>query len=135
MTESADTGAVAVKVIEYHQPADLANVRQLVTQQATAAGMTTDKALALSVAVNELAVYSLRDPRNGGGGVVSIWATATEVRVTVAVEGYLTRVSHMRPLDDPAAEHGLLLVGALCDQVHIREHADGVTVHISMARN
>lgn len=40
----------------------------------------------------------------------------------------------MRPVDDPAAEHGLLLVGAVCDHVHIREHVGGVTVHLSMAR-
>jgi anti-sigma regulatory factor (Ser/Thr protein kinase) len=129
--ESVEAGAVAVKVVEYHQPTDLAGVRRLVVQQATAAGITADRATALSVAINELAVHSLRRRH---GGVVSIWATTDEVRVTVAVEGILRPVARMRPVDDPAAEHGLLLVGALCDHVHIREHPDGVTIHLTMAR-
>lgn len=133
VTEPGDADAVAVKVVHYHEPADLAGVRKLVVQQATAAGVTTDKAAALSVAVNELAVYSLR--HRNAGGVVSVWATGAELRVTVAAEGYLIPASHMRTVDDPAAEHGLLLVGALCDHVHIREHVNGVTVHIAMDRS
>jgi hypothetical protein len=132
VAESEDAGAVAVKVVEYHQPADLAGVRRMVVRQALTAGLPDDRASALSVAVNELAVRSLHQPN--GGGVVSVWATATEMKVTVTVEGSLTPVSHLRPVDDPAAEHGLLLVGALCDHVHIREHAHGLTVHLSMAR-
>jgi anti-sigma regulatory factor (Ser/Thr protein kinase) len=118
--------------VAYHEPADLARVRELVVQQARAAGVTTDRASALSVAVNELAVHSLR--QRDGGGVVSMWATGAEVRVTVAVEGTFNPVSGMRPVDDPAAEHGLLLIGALCDHVHIRKHVGGVTVHIAMDR-
>lgn len=130
---SPDSGAVAVKVVAYHQPADLATVRQLVAQQAGEAGLETDKASALSLAVNELAVYSLRD--QSGGGVVSMWATPGEVRVTVAFSTYPDRASHLRPVDDPAAEHGLLLVSAVCDHVHIREHVGGVTVHLAVDRH
>lgn len=75
MTRSSNTEAIAVKVVAYHEPRDLARVRQLVVEQASLAGLATDKASALSVAVNELAVYSLRR-RNGG--VVSVWATTDE---------------------------------------------------------
>jgi hypothetical protein len=132
LKQPRDPEPVAVKVIEYREPASLADVRRLVAQQAAQAGLTADKAQALGVAVNELAVYSLRNRK--AGGIVSIWATPADLRVTIAASAGFSTVSGMHAADDPAAEHGLLLVGALCDHVTIREHADAITIHLAIPR-
>jgi anti-sigma regulatory factor (Ser/Thr protein kinase) len=122
----------AVRVLRYQRPDQLVEVRHLVGDFATTAGLPTARVAALQTAVNELASNTLRHTESAG--VVSIWSTEEAVLVTVADGGHIAPAFAVRSGDDPAAERGLLLVSALCDVVSIRNHPDGTTVHISMAR-
>jgi anti-sigma regulatory factor (Ser/Thr protein kinase) len=108
----------------------LAELRQLVSWRAAAAGFDPVRVADLVLAVDELATNSLR--HGGGRGTLRIWrdagALVCEVRDAGHIEDPL--VGRERPALDRDGGRGLWMVNQLCDLVQLRSFPTGAVVRV-----
>ena len=108
----------------------LAELRQLVSRRAAAAGLDPVRVADLVLAVDELATNSLR--HGGGRGTLRIWrdagALVCEVRDAGHIEDPL--VGRERPALDRDGGRGLWMVNQLCDLVQLRSFPTGAVVRV-----
>lgn len=111
----------------------LADVRELVTRRAQAAGLDRMRTQDLVLAVHELATNSLR--HGGGSGVLRVWCDSGVLLCEVRDRGHITDllVGRRQALDLAVGGRGLWLVNRLCDLVQIRSSREGTTVRVQMA--
>jgi len=113
---------------------DLAAVRNLVANQAEAAGLGAMRAAELAIAVNEIATNSIH--HGGGRGILTIWLEPSAVICEIGDHGHFDRalVDRERPGKSVAAPRGLWLANQLCDLVQIRSLRDGTVVRLHKRR-
>lgn len=114
----------------YSAPVDLATVRELVRQEATALGLSELRADLLAVAVSELATNTLQ--HTAGGGVVRIWAEPGRVRCEVVDRGEPPGFGRAMPAADQLRGRGLAIVERICDEVGVESNGDGTAVRLGM---
>jgi anti-sigma regulatory factor (Ser/Thr protein kinase) len=107
-------------------------VRRLVSAYAREAGLDTERASDLVLAVSELASNSVL--HGGGEGLLAIWLDAGSVVCEVRDGGRIADplVGRARPSPDQRGGHGMWLVNALCDLVQLRSLADGSVVRLTL---
>jgi anti-sigma regulatory factor (Ser/Thr protein kinase) len=112
---------------------DLSEVRALVLQQATEAGLDEGKVSDLVLAVSEVAANTLRHTQ--APGTLAIWHDDKEIVCEIHDEGTITDplVGYRRPAPDASGGHGLWLVRQVCDLVELTSDAGGTTVRLHMA--
>jgi anti-sigma regulatory factor (Ser/Thr protein kinase) len=107
-------------------------VRVLVADEAEAAGIGSERANGLSLAVVEVAANSVR--HGGGTGRLRVWrepdGVVCEVRDAGRIDDPL--VGRVVPSPRPEGGRGLWLANHLCDLVQIRSFADGAAVRLHM---
>jgi anti-sigma regulatory factor (Ser/Thr protein kinase) len=111
----------------------LTDLRDIVFHRAEDAGLTTDRALDLVLAINELASNSA--VHSGGAGVVRLWSEGATLVCEVADEGLIEDplAGRRRPEPSDAYGRGLFLVNQVCDLVQIRSGPGGTVVRVRMA--
>jgi anti-sigma regulatory factor (Ser/Thr protein kinase) len=128
---SEPEGSVSELVIEART---LRGLRHVVACQATAAGLSPDRAGRLVLAISELATNSIR--HGGGRGRLRSWITDDRVLVNeISDKGYIedALVGRSRPSSVQAGGRGMWLVHELCDLVQVRSTAhDGTVVRVHM---
>jgi anti-sigma regulatory factor (Ser/Thr protein kinase) len=109
---------------------DLFAVRQLVSEAATAAGMTRERGEDLVLAVSEVAANAIRHGR--GSGVLRVWRRPNRLICQVEDGGHIRDPLAGRRLPGPQAAGGIGLwaVNQLCDLVEVRSSQDGTTVRV-----
>jgi len=111
-------------------PDELMAVRTVVHSRAASAGLTTDQAADLALAVHEVAVNCVE--HGGGRGELRIWQDDGALVVEVRDSGRIVdpMVGRRLPAWDEDGGRGLWLANQLCDLVQIRSGAAGTTVRI-----
>jgi anti-sigma regulatory factor (Ser/Thr protein kinase) len=114
---------------------ELVDVRALVSERATAAGMGREGVMDLVLAVNELATNAVR--HGDGGGTLHVWARPTRVVCQVDDRGQITDplAGRRTPAPDAAGGIGLWTVNQLCDLVEVRSSDTGTTVRVHVSLN
>ncbi len=112
---------------------NLSEVRTLVFQHATDAGLSESRASDLVLAVNEVAANTLRHTQSDG--TLNIWHDQREIVCEVHDQGTITDPLAGRRTPDLSASggHGLWLVHQVCDVVELRSDSSGTTVRMHMA--
>ncbi|MGN6373612.1 MAG: anti-sigma factor RsbA family regulatory protein [Solirubrobacteraceae bacterium] len=110
----------------------LAVVRQVVANQATAAGLPAERASDLVLAVNELAANSIS--HGGGSGLLRIWRSQDALVCEVRDRGRMgdQLVGRRRPTPTQSRGRGVWLANQLCDLVQIRWIDEGTAVRVRM---
>jgi anti-sigma regulatory factor (Ser/Thr protein kinase) len=110
----------------------LAIVRQLVAGQAFAAGISSERASDLVLAVDELAANSVR--YGGGHGTLRIWRSGGALVCEVRDRGRIfdPLVGRRDPSPSQLDGRGLWLANQLCDLVQIRSDHSRTVVRVSM---
>jgi anti-sigma regulatory factor (Ser/Thr protein kinase) len=114
----------------YHDPTDLAVVRDFVRDEAIALGLSHLRADLLTVAVSELATNTLQ--HTSGGGLVRIWAEPDKVRCDIVDSGASPGFGRAMPAADQPRGRGLAIVERVCDEVGIHLNGTGTTVSLGM---
>jgi len=111
---------------------DLQPVRAHVAQYAQEAGLASDRAADLVLAVNEVAANTLR--HTAGGGTVQVWRSHDEVICQIRDTGQITDplAGRSRPAGIGSG-HGLWVVNQVCDLVESRTGPDGTVVRMHMS--
>lgn len=111
----------------------LGPVRRQVATHAADAGVDTERAEALSLAVSEAATNSVR--HGGGRGAVRIWDNGRALVCEVRDAGRITEplTGRIRPPVNAEAGRGLWLANQLCDLVQIRSTEEGTVVRLHMS--
>lgn len=114
---------------------DLSKVRNLVTQQSRAAGLTESRTSDLVLAVSEVAANTLR--HTDSSGTLAIWYDQHEIVCEIHDEGTISdpEAGQRRPPADATGGHGLWLVRQVCDLVELRSDASGTTIRMHMRVN
>jgi serine/threonine-protein kinase RsbW len=119
-------------------PDDLASVRLLVGEAATAAGLDPARADMLIVAVNEIVTNAITHGRPPA--TVTITSTGAAVRVTVNDHGSglargdpSIRIDMSPPGPERPSGRGLWLATRLCDRVDLHSDPGGTTITLVMA--
>lgn len=110
---------------------DLARVRQIVADWASAAGLEPMRVKDLVLALNELACNSIQ--YGGGDGVLRLWEEGGVLVAEVRDRGVIRDplVGRRRPTGDAQGGAGLWIVNQVCDLVQIRSvPGTGVTVRV-----
>jgi anti-sigma regulatory factor (Ser/Thr protein kinase) len=111
-------------------PGSLAGLRELVSRQATAAGLDPARTADLVLAVDEVATNSLR--HGGGRGTLRVWredgALVCEVRDAGRLQNPMA--GRERPTPERDGGRGLWMVNQLCDLVQLRSFPDGAAVRV-----
>jgi anti-sigma regulatory factor (Ser/Thr protein kinase) len=110
----------------------LADLRTIVVQQATRAGLNDARTGELALAVNEVATNSLRHA--GGRGTLLIWQELDRLVCEVRDGGHITSplVGRQTPSVDGENGRGLWLANQLCDLVQIRSSSAGTAVRLHL---
>jgi anti-sigma regulatory factor (Ser/Thr protein kinase) len=110
----------------------LRDLRRAVAEAATAAGLGSERASDLVLAVNELATNSLL--HGGGVGRLQVWQEGESILCEVRDSGRLEDplVGRSRPAAEQSDGRGLWLVNQLCDLVQLRSSSEGNTIRIHM---
>ena len=111
-------------------PADLRQVRLLVTDRAGAAGLDPERVSELALAVHEVAANSIA---NGGGeGRLLVWREPEALVCEVRDAGRIADPMVGRRLPAPTGKdgRGLWLANQLCDLVQVRSTAAGAVVRM-----
>jgi anti-sigma regulatory factor (Ser/Thr protein kinase) len=107
-------------------PTGVAAVADLVNRHAAAAGLDSEKAWALALAVREVAASAVP------GCTLRVWAEPAalvcEVRDPEPVVNPMT--GRVQPRDAEPDERGLWLANQMCDLVQVRSTPDGSTIRI-----
>jgi anti-sigma regulatory factor (Ser/Thr protein kinase) len=108
----------------------LAELRQLVSRRAAAAGLDPVRVADLVLAVDELATNSLR--HGGGRGTLRIWRDAGALVCEVRDAGRLQdpMAGRVRPVPERDGGRGLWMVNQLCDLVQLRTFPSGAVVRV-----
>ena len=108
----------------------LRELRWLVADRASAAGLDATRTDDLVLAVSEVATNSIR--HGGGNGLLRIWAEGSTVICEVADAGRIEDplVGRGRPAPDLGSGYGLWLANQVCDLVQIRTFHDGSVVRL-----
>jgi anti-sigma regulatory factor (Ser/Thr protein kinase) len=111
---------------------DLKRVRRFVSEHAADAGLPSERADDLVVAVNEAATNSVR--HGGGEGLFRIWrdhgALVCEIRDAGRIDQPL--VGRRRPERGASGGHGLWIANQICDLVQVRSRRTGTVVRLHM---
>jgi anti-sigma regulatory factor (Ser/Thr protein kinase) len=112
---------------------DLRRLRAFVAGHAERAGLGTEPATGVVLAVSEVASNSIR--HGGGHGELRVWTDGPILVCEVSDEGHITSplVGRVRPVPDAAGGAGLWLANQLCDLVQISSSARGTTVRVHQA--
>jgi anti-sigma regulatory factor (Ser/Thr protein kinase) len=124
---------VPTNEVKYHTyRSDLSQVRALVFQQATDAGLTEARANDLVLAASEVAANTLRHTRSSG--TMAIWHDDHEVVCEIRDGGTISdpRAGTRKPPPGASGGHGLWLVRQVCDLVELTSDANGTTVRMHM---
>jgi len=116
----------------YHEPTDLALVRDFVHTRALALGLPELRAELLTLAVSELATNTLQHAT--GGGLVRISARPGAIVCDVLDQGPLRALGHTMPAADAIRGRGLAIVERLCDEVTVVTEAERTRVRLIMYR-
>jgi anti-sigma regulatory factor (Ser/Thr protein kinase) len=110
----------------------LADLRKIVLEQATGAGVGHARTAELVLAVNEVVTNSLRHGR--GRGTLSVWREQDRVIYEVCDSGRITSplAGRRRPSLDGEGGRGLWLANQVCDLVQIRSSSAGSAVRLHM---
>jgi anti-sigma regulatory factor (Ser/Thr protein kinase) len=110
----------------------LADLRNIVLEQATGAGLSQPRTAELVLAVNEVVTNSLR--HGGGHGTLSIWREQDRVIHEVRDSGRITSplAGRRKPSLDGEGGRGLWLANQVCDLVQIRSSSAGSAVRLHM---
>lgn len=113
---------------------DLARVRALVSERASAARLSVGQCGDVVLAVSELATNSIR--HGGGEGTLRTWQHNGRLTFEVSDAGRIRDplVGRLRPAPDAPGGRGLWLVNQVCDLVQIRTGRAGTTVRIHSKR-
>jgi anti-sigma regulatory factor (Ser/Thr protein kinase) len=119
--------------IRYDCELALSNVRGFVVSQAGAAGLTGDRLVDLTVAVNELAANTIE--HTTGGGTLAIWTEPGHVVCQVEDQGKLADplAGRIPPPPHHAGGRGLILTHQLCDLVRIHTGSRGTAIRLHMS--
>ena len=111
---------------------DLARVRALVRDEASAAGLPRARVADLVLAVSEVAANTVRHARSAG--TLTITRDLDEIVCEVRDAGVITDplAGHRAPVPGALNGHGLWLVFQICDEVELLSGADGTTVRMHM---
>jgi anti-sigma regulatory factor (Ser/Thr protein kinase) len=111
---------------------DLRRLRSFVLEQAQRAGLPSDRAADVVLAISELATNSLL--HGGGRGTLRTWLEPDAFICEVLDGGELHEplLGRERPTEDDASGRGLWLVNHLCDLVQIRSLPSGNVVRLRM---
>lgn len=111
---------------------DLARVRALVRDEASAAGLPTARVADLVLAVSEVAANTVRHARSAG--TLTITRELGEIVCEVRDAGVITDplAGRRTPPQGALNGHGLWLVFQVCDQVELLSGADGTMVRMHM---
>ena len=114
---------------------DLARLRRLVSAEAIAAGLGSERTADLLTAVNEVTTNSLR--HGGGHGVLRIWTEDDKLICEVSDRGSVDDplIGRIRPCAEQQGGRGLWLVNQLCDLVQLRSTRQGTTVRMHISRD
>lgn len=114
---------------------NLSQVRALVFEHATAAGLPQTRAHDLVLAVSEVAANTLR--HTSSPGTLDIWHDQDEIVCEIRDRGTITDplAGRRLPAPDATGGHGLWLVHQVCDLVELRSDSSGTTVRMHMAIN
>jgi anti-sigma regulatory factor (Ser/Thr protein kinase) len=112
----------------------LAGSRQLVARRAVDAGLSTDRAHDLVLAVNEILTNSIR--HGGGGGTLRIWQEDDRLVCEVEDAGRIRDplADRRRPDPNQVGGRGLWMANQLCDLMQVRSPAHGTIVRLHMRR-
>lgn len=112
---------------------DLSKLRKAVLDHASNNGIPRDRAEDLVVAVNEVAINSLR--HGGGKGTLRVWREGGMLTCEVRDGGHLNLplVGRRRPEANQEGGFGIWVVHQLCDLVQMRTFADGTVVRVHMS--
>ena len=113
----------------------LPDIRRLVTVEAMDAGLGTERAEDLTLAVHELAANTLR--HSGGAGTLALWAGGELFCCQLSDGGHIADPMAGRipvPARQAGGGRGLLLVNQVCDLVRIHTGPGGTTIRVQMAR-
>jgi anti-sigma regulatory factor (Ser/Thr protein kinase) len=116
----------------YEYYSDLRRLRQWVTRQAGAAGLSAGRVAGLVIAASELAANTLR--HTPAAGTACIWHTDDEIVCQVHDRGEITDpLAGLRPGGSDGHGHGLRVVSQLCDLTEIRSGPGGTTIRVRMS--
>ncbi|MEU8818617.1 ATP-binding protein [Actinoplanes sp. NPDC048796] len=114
----------------YHEPGDLAPLRDFVRLHATALGLPGSRADLLTLAVSELATNTLQHTE--GGGRVRLWASDGRVYCDVIDGGPMRVLGRDMPAADALRGRGLAIVERVCDEVGVEAAAEGTRVRLAL---
>ena len=122
--------AVDADEIGYREAADLTVVRMFVRSHAIRLGLPPLRADMLTLAVSELATNTLQ--HTSGGGRVRVWAVGDRLHCEVIDQGAVRTFGRAMPAADAIRGRGLAIVERICDEIDIREEADGTHVRLGL---
>jgi anti-sigma regulatory factor (Ser/Thr protein kinase) len=114
---------------------DLGSVRAWVSDQATAAGVDSERAGELVIAVNELTTNTVKHADTHG--ILRFWQTPDELIFQIEDSGHIADpLAGRRRRASETGGRGLWMVNQLCDLVEVRTSAAGTTtrMHSRFAR-
>jgi serine/threonine-protein kinase RsbW len=129
---SVSTPATRPAEAAYHEPTDLAAVREFVREEAIALGLSPLRADLLTVAISELATNTLQHTH--GAGRVRLQADGGRIRCEVIDGGAARQFGRSMPAPHELRGRGLAIVERVCDEVEVVQEADGTHVRIAMRR-
>lgn len=116
----------------YEYYSDLRQLRQWVTRQASAAGLSPGRIADLVIAASELAANTLR--HTPAAGTAHIWHTDDEILCQIHDQGEITDpLAGLRPGARDGHGRGLWVVNQLCDLTEIRSGPAGTTIQVRMS--
>lgn len=113
---------------------DLGRVRTYVARRAQLGGLARKPAVALVLAVNEIATNSLQ--HGGGRGELRVWSEDGSVICEISDRGHITSAlaGRLPPALDGADGGGLWLANHMCDLVQIFSSPGGTAVRLHQNR-
>lgn len=113
---------------------DLGRVRSYVARRAQLTGLARKPAVALVLAVNEIATNSLQ--HGGGRGELRVWSEGSSVICEISDRGHLTSAlaGRLPPALDGADGGGLWLANHMCDLVQIFSSPGGTAIRLHQNR-
>ena len=111
----------------------LRDLRGLVAEESTAAGLSRERTTDLVLAASELAANSVR--HGGGTGTSRLWRERRALVVEVADAGRIEQplVGRVQPTPTQEGGRGLWMANRLCDLVRIRSGEAGTAIRLHMS--
>jgi anti-sigma regulatory factor (Ser/Thr protein kinase) len=117
--------------VELRYARDLRPVRELVAEQATAAGLSRGRSADLMIAVSEVGANTLK--HTGNGGQLLIWRTADEIVCQLHDQGTISDpLAGRRRPGKASSGYGLWVVNQICDLVELRSAPANTVLRLHM---